>query len=95
MCHAPIGILYTGMAEKLRRLEILKQQYLNNRLTDFYGTRTKLYLEASSIVVCGKENGKNNLKFRCNMPTHSLSGRNLWPITFNDSLFSGTDRYSN
>ena len=37
-------------------------------LNGFYETRTKLYLEAFSIV-CGKRNGEKNLKFCCNMPS--------------------------
>ena len=63
------------MAEKLRCLEILKQPYLriHDRSTDFYGTKTKLYLEDSSIIVCGKENGENFvvvcLQLYCNLTT--------------------------
>jgi hypothetical protein len=30
---------------------------------DFYGTKTKLYLEASFITMYGKESIENNLKF--------------------------------
>ena len=41
-CHAPIGILCRGMAEKLKSLKILEQPYLRNHLTDFYGTKTKI-----------------------------------------------------
>ena len=71
MCHAPIGILYTGMVgKKTRCFENLKQPYLCNHLTNFYRIKTKLYVKASSIIVCGKENEGNNLKFRCNMPTY-------------------------
>ena len=72
MCHAPIGILYTGMAEKIRCFETLKQPYLCNHLTNFYRTKTKLYIKASSIIVCGRKNEGNNLKFWCNMPTIGL-----------------------
>ena len=63
----PIGILHIiGMAEKTRCFEILKQLYLCNHLTNFYRTKTKLYVKASSIIVCGKENEGNNLKFMPN-----------------------------
>ena len=62
-----------GMAEKTRCFEILKQPYLCNHLTNFYRTKTKLYVKASSIIVCGKENEGNNLKFWCNMPSRILS----------------------
>ena len=51
------------MAEKLKSLEILEQPYLRNRLTDFYGTKTKLYREASSFIICGKESQRNNFEF--------------------------------
>ena len=57
--------------KKTRCFEILKQPYLCNHLTNFYRTKTKLYIKASSIIVCGKENEGNNLKFWCNMPTGS------------------------
>ena len=56
------------MAEKLKSLEILERPYLRNRLTDFYGTKTKLYREASSIIICGKESQRNNFEFSCDMP---------------------------
>ena len=56
MCHASIWIPYRGVAEKLGILEIFDQPYLRN---DFYGTKTKLYREASSIGVCGKEIQEN------------------------------------
>ena len=59
------------MAEKTRHFEILKQPYLCNYLTNFYRTKTKLYVKASSIIVYGKENEGNNLKFWCNMPINS------------------------
>ena len=34
-------------------------------LNEFYGTKTKLYLEAFFIItiMCGKESVRNNLKF--------------------------------
>ena len=60
---------YTGMAEKTRCFEILKQPYPCNHLTNFYRKKTKLYVKASSMIVCGKENEGNNLKFWYNMPT--------------------------
>ena len=74
-CHSPIGILYIGMTEKTRCFEILKQPYLCNHLTNLYRIKTKLYIKASSIIVCGKENEGNNLKFWCNniMPTQWLA----------------------
>ena len=46
--------------EKLKILEIFDQPYLRNRSTDFYGTKTKLYREVSSIGVCGKEIQENH-----------------------------------
>ena len=55
------------MAEKARCFEILKQPYLCNHLTNFYRTKTKLYVKASSIIVYGKENEGNNLKL-CLLP---------------------------
>ena len=59
------------MAEKMRCFEILKQPYLRNLLMNFDRTKTKLYVKASSIIVCGKENEEHNLKFWCNMPIYS------------------------
>ena len=59
-------MLYRGVAEKLKSLENLEQQYLRNHATDFYGTKTKLYHEASSITICGKESQENKFEFLCN-----------------------------
>jgi hypothetical protein len=42
---------------------------------DFYGTKTKLYLEASFIIMCGKESVENNLKYayyELAVPSHGL-----------------------
>ena len=64
-----LGILYRGVAEKLNRLEIFDQPYLHNRSTDFCGTKTKLYREASSINICSKEIQANNFRFLGNMAT--------------------------
>ena len=47
---------------------ILERPYLRNRLTNFYGTKTKLYHEAYSIIVYGKESQWNNLKVSFDMP---------------------------
>ena len=61
-CHSPIEIVHTSLlvAKKLWRLEILKQPYLRNHSMKFYGTKTKLYLEASFIIMCSKESIRNN-----------------------------------
>ena len=47
--------------KKMRCFEILKryQTYLRNHLINFDRTKTKLYVKASSIIVCGKENEEN------------------------------------
>ena len=52
-CHAPIGILYTGMAEETRYFEILKQPYHRNHLMDFYGMRPNRILKPPlSLPIC-------------------------------------------
>ena len=69
-CHVPIRILDNGGVEKLKHLEVLKKPYLHNCSTDFYGTKTKTYCKASSIIICNKESGENNLQY---MPTTYLT----------------------
>ena len=39
----------------------------------FYGTKTKLYLEASFIIMYSKESTRDNLKFWYNMPNTTYS----------------------
>ena len=65
-CHTPIGILYTGMAEKRDALKfktLISLQLLSN----FYRTKTKLHVKASPIFVCGKKWRKRfkSLIFTC------------------------------
>ena len=67
----------------------LKQPYLRNRLMDFYRTKTKSYLEASFIIVCGKESAENKQKFWCNMPTMTspcLQGLPFHTLVYNTSI---------
>ena len=51
----------------------------------FYGIKTKMYLEASFIIMCDKESVRNNLKFLCNMPIRSTDDR----LTGHGTPFSG------
>ena len=60
-------------SRKTRCFDILKQPYLGNHFMNFYRTKTKLYVKASSIIICGKENEETNLKFWCNMPTTMIA----------------------
>ena len=62
MCHVPIGILYIGMAEKMRCFEILKQPYLCDHLTIFTKQKPNCMVKSPLSLYYGKENEENNLK---------------------------------
>lgn len=48
--------------------------FLNNQLlNEFYRTKTKFYIKASSVIVYGKEDKDNNLKFWCNIYAYNDS----------------------
>ena len=76
------------MAEKLKSFEILERPYLCNRLMDFYGTNAKLYREASSIIICGKESQRNNFEFSCDMP--NITYRHRQKVTLKIAFFTGS-----